>query len=70
MPGIACGYAGGLGPDNLEEQLELISAAAGDCSFWVDMEGKLRTLDETECDWFDLGKARRCLEAVKAGMAA
>lgn len=70
MPGVACGYAGGLGPDNLGEQLDLISAAAGDCDFWIDMEGKLRTLDETKCDWFDLEKARRCLEAVKAGIVA
>lgn len=34
------GYAGGLGPDNLREQLSLIhSVAAGD--YWIDMETKL-----------------------------
>lgn len=43
------GYAGGLGPDNLETSLLAIaSVAAG--PFWVDMEGKLRD----ESDWFDL----------------
>lgn len=36
------GYAGGLGPDNLAEQLPRIAKAAGNRSFWVDMETKLR----------------------------
>lgn len=70
MPGKACGYAGGLGPDNLAEQLELIATAAGDCPFWLDMEGKLRTPDANTADWFDLAKARRCLEVVAAYQSA
>lgn len=37
------GYAGGLGPDNIEDQLLRIHRdAAGTLPFWVDMETKLR----------------------------
>jgi len=54
------GYAGGLGPDNLAEQLPLIGAAAGETRIWIDMESRVRT-DER----FDLAKVRRCLEICK-----
>ena len=40
------GFAGGLGSDNLEDQLNLISPIAKGL-WWVDMEGKLR-----RDDWF------------------
>lgn len=55
------GYAGGLNPDNLESQLPLIAAAAGDAPFWIDMESGVRAADGT----FDLAKVRRCLEIAK-----
>lgn len=35
------GYAGGLGPDNIIEQLPLIAAAAGEAPYWIDMETKV-----------------------------
>lgn len=51
------GFAGGLGPDNLAEQLPLIQAVAeGD--YWIDMESKIRD----DADWFSTEKAN----AVKA----
>lgn len=56
------GYAGGLGPHNLAEQLPLIGLAAGDVRFWVDMESMVRTPD----DRFDLAKVRESLEICKA----
>jgi len=58
MPGMVCGYAGGLGPDNLKKELAKIHRLAGSRAYWVDMETKLRTDD----DAFDLAAARRCLE--------
>lgn len=64
LAGVSCGYAGGLGPDTLAEQLELIAIAAGDVPFWIDMEGQLRTPAAGNVDRFDLDKARRCLEVV------
>lgn len=60
LPGVSCGYAGGLGPDNLAEQVPRIRAASAGRSHWIDIEGKLRTAD----DVFDLGRAQACLIAV------
>lgn len=37
LPELYCGYAGGLGPDNLQEQLEKIESVIGDNEIWVDM---------------------------------
>jgi phosphoribosylanthranilate isomerase len=51
------GFAGGLGPDNLERELPNIAAVARPGA-WIDMENKLR--DET--DWFDAGKAVAVME--------
>lgn len=50
------GYAGGLGPHNLAEQLPKIAAAAGDHDYWIDMETHVRTDDR-----LDLDKVERCL---------
>lgn len=58
------GFAGGLGPDNLREQLANISEHAQDGD-WVDMETGLRT-----CDWFDIDKARECAAIFEAARAA
>ncbi len=57
------GYAGGLGPDVLAEQLPLIEEAAGDAPFWIDMEGQVRT-DEI----LDLEKVERVLATCAAYM--
>lgn len=68
LHGIACGYAGGLGPDNLEVELLKIAAVAGDRSTWVDMENKLRVPDTSGADWFDLARAQACL-AIASNIA-
>jgi hypothetical protein len=53
------GYAGGLGPENVVEQVGKIAKAAAwhKPGFWIDMEGRVRTHEE-----FDLAKVRRVLE--------
>ena len=53
------GYAGGLGPENVAEQLPLIAKAAGG-HFWIDMEAKVR--DNKRLGIFDLYKVRAVLE--------
>ncbi len=60
-PGVRCGYAGGLGPDNIVEQLTRITAAVGDAPFWIDMERRVRSDDDQQ---FDLGKVRSVLEQI------
>jgi phosphoribosylanthranilate isomerase len=55
-----CGYAGGLGPQNMAQQLPLIHQAAsahGSSPYWTDMESGLRTDHQ-----FDLIKAERVLK--------
>jgi hypothetical protein len=59
---LPCGYAGGLGPDNLGQQLPRIYEAAGKAEFWIEMEGRLRD----EHDRFSMTLARKCLEIVSA----
>lgn len=56
-----CGYAGGLGPDNVVEQLELIeSKVPEDGRIWIDMETKLFTKGK-----FDLDKCVDVLSQVE-----
>lgn len=58
-PGMYNGYAGGLGPDNLEVEIQRIAKVAGNEHVWIDMETKVRSGDDKQ---FDLDKVRRCLE--------
>jgi len=68
------GYAGGLGPDNIVEQLKLITESANPASygnFWIDMESKVRSkvpvvdglINQVE-DIFDLKKVRQVCKKV------
>ena len=55
-----CGYAGGLGPDNVVDEIKKIADVAKGHETWIDMESKIRTNDV-----FDLVKVRKVLESVK-----
>jgi hypothetical protein len=55
-PGRLVGYAGGIGPDNVQDVIRAIGATG---PYWIDMESKVRT-----DNWFDLGLCRRVCEAV------
>ena len=54
---IYCGYAGGLSPENLQQQLPLIEQAVGSQTIWIDVETKVRTDSN-----FDLTKVVSFLE--------
>ena len=56
---VFCGYAGGLGPDNLKEELDKISQVSGNKEIWIDAETKIRSDDN---NLFDLNKVRKFLE--------
>lgn len=57
------GYAGGLGPDNLAEQLAGFDRVIkGDRAIWIDMGTKVRSFNDS---LFDLLKVRQCLEIAK-----
>lgn len=53
------GYAGGLGPDNIEDEIHRILDVAGDSRIWIDMETKVRSADDER---FDLDKVEICLK--------
>jgi len=56
LAGHFCGYAGGLRPENVLENIEKIAQVAGDYETWIDMESGVRTDDR-----FDLAKVRQVL---------
>lgn len=60
-----CGYAGGLSPGNLHEQMLLISRVCEDGPIWIDAETKLRSDDDSQ---FDLDKVCQFLEEAKPWM--
>lgn len=62
LEGTKCGYAGGLSPDNLEEQILLIEAKAGSTEIWIDMETHVRSYNDKQ---FDINKVFKCLEICK-----
>lgn len=63
LPLVTCGYAGGLTPDNLADELEKIGQVAGDHEIWIDMESGVRTDNQ-----LDLEKVERVLQIVGASL--
>ena len=57
VAGHFCGYAGGINPENVGKNLEMIAGVAGGQVTWIDMESGVRTNDH-----FDAAKVRRVLE--------
>lgn len=51
------GYAGGLGPETIADELPKIAQAANGARIWIDMEGRVRTAER-----FDLEKVRAVLD--------
>jgi len=61
---ITFGYAGGLCPANISEQLTQISKVAAGRTLWVDMETGVRSKRPDGADIFDLDKALECVGHV------
>lgn len=59
---VRCGYAGGLGPDNVVDALVNIHRAAEGRPFWIDMESAVRSADG---EYFDLRKVHAVLSALR-----
>ena len=58
---IPCGYAGGMGPDNIAQVLPGVAAAAAGREVWVDMESSLRATQDGN-DVFSIDKCYRCIK--------
>jgi len=54
---LPCGYAGGLDPENVEDQLQRIASVC-DRPFWIDMERRVRSNDDSI---LDIAKVRQVL---------
>ena len=55
------GYSGGLGPDNLADELKKIEQVVGEDIIWIDMESKVRD----SSDNFSLDLCRRCYDIAR-----
>lgn len=62
---LFCGYAGGLKPETLAEELKKIEDVVGDECIWIDMESGLRTKSGKK-DIFDLEKCEQVLQVAEA----
>lgn len=58
LPSIKCGYAGGISPDNIEEQIIKVNNKVKDTETWIDMETHVRSNGDV---LFDLDKVEKCL---------
>ena len=73
LPGHQTGYAGGLSPDNVAENLNYINTLLPeDCSIWIDAEGKLKSPDDNGKKLFDTALAEKyikntCAWQMKSG---
>ena len=57
------GYAGGIGPLNIESVLENVLTVAGNRSFWIDMESSLRSTKNGD-NVVDIDKCYQVIEAT------
>lgn len=63
---IYTGYAGGLGPDNLDTELpRILKASIG--TIWIDMETRVRTADDSELDIAAVESVMVQMEAMGVG---
>lgn len=68
--GIHCGYAGGIGRDNVVEQVAKVEEVCAH-PFWIDMEGKVRTDDNARLDMEQVrGVLEQCAPMVPTKVAA
>lgn len=57
ITGNYCGYAGGIGPDTVEDILIKIYKLKSDANFYIDMESKIR-----EDNYFSIEKCQKVIE--------
>jgi phosphoribosylanthranilate isomerase len=57
------GYAGGIGPHNIERVLQDVLKAGNGHDIWIDMESSLRSMKNGK-DVFDLDKCYQCIAAT------
>lgn len=67
LPNHQTGYAGGLSPDNIAENLDYINKLLPpDCSTWIDAEGRLKSVSPDGKKVFDTRLAEKYIERAIA----
>lgn len=62
-PDARFGYSGGLGPGEIQSQLDKMAKYAGDRTIWIDMEGKIQSWEK---GGMDLDKCQQVIDEVEA----
>lgn len=62
LPGLKCGYAGGISPENIAAQCEKVNLKVGSVDTWIDMETHVRSNNDS---LFDLNKVDKCLSIAE-----
>lgn len=65
---VYTGYAGSLGPDNLEKHIQRINLIVGNSPAWIDMETKVRSkgvINTNKEDKFDFDKIIQCVDKIR-----
>lgn len=62
IEGISCGYAGGLSPDNISDQLVFLEQVVAKTSIWIDVESGIRDNKNKFC----MNRTEQFLDHVKA----
>lgn len=62
LPGIKCGYAGGISPENIVKECIRVSEKTGEIETWIDMETHVRSNNDKV---FDLTKVESCLSQAQ-----
>ena len=58
------GYAGGIGPSNIQHVLKTVLNLANGKAVWIDMESSLRSINDYGVDIFDLDKCNSCITSA------
>lgn len=68
-PSIYCGYAGGIGPENVEEVLNKVATATKGKATWIDMESSIRVkISDKYVKDKDVFSLEKCFSCVIIGV--
>jgi hypothetical protein len=68
VPGVPCGYSGGIGPHSIDHVCRELTSNPNPAEVWIDTESNVRS-DVSGKSVFDLVKVRKCLEIASKYVA-
>ena len=68
-PSVYCGYAGGIGPDNVDDVLKKVSIATNGKATWIDMESSIRVkVTDKHVKDKDVFSIDKCFSCIQVGV--